>query len=94
MNTFDPNISADEIGQAPMAATKPIYPGFEFMGIRVTYIRSDKQDGWGNHEGDVLSRTLFDISSLHDPIPSKTSGLVKATGIRIILGRHSLWILR
>lgn len=87
-------IDVDETPE-PLPAQEPEtkYPGFQLWGFRVTYIPTDHPSGWCHHEGDVIARSLFSISTLHDPIPGKGGGLVKQTGVRIVVGRHSIWIM-
>lgn len=76
------------------AEQKRLYPGLDFFGWRISYIRSELATGWGSHEGDVLSRTLFDIAALYEPIRVQDGQLPPKMGYRIIVGRHSFWLVR
>lgn len=84
------DVAATEVPAAP----KRQYPGVNILGWRISYIRSEIATGWGNHEGDVLSRTLFDIAALYEPIQMQDSQLPPKMGYRIILGRHSFWFVK
>jgi len=100
MNTSTTARSSQDIQPVDVAATevqaapKRQYPGINFLGWRISYIRSEIATGWGSHEGDVLSRTLFDIAALYEPIRVQDGQLPPKMGYRIIAGRHSFWFVK
>lgn len=95
LNATNNDVIDLETNPEPAPAQEPAktYPGFQLWGLRFTYIATDHPSGWCHHEGDVIARSLFSISTLHDPIPGKGGGLVRQTGVRIVIGRHSIWIM-
>lgn len=82
-----------DIQDAMVVDQKKDFPHFHFLGYRVTYIKSEHPSGWCRPESDFIAKSLFCIESKHEPIPSKTGGLVKASGWRIVAGKHSIWIM-
>jgi hypothetical protein len=64
--------------------------GFRLGRLVVRYIRSLEPTGWGHNEGDVTTATLFAFDVLH---PNLGERFGRATGVRFVLRRHSLWLL-
>lgn len=89
LNTLEP-ASEDAVGQpskpapgAVVAAEMPGVRAFNIWGLRVRHLVS-KEDGWGHDEGDSTSRTIFEISNIYE------NG--RRSAVRIIVGRHSIWV--
>lgn len=64
--------------------------GFRLGRLVVRYIPSHEPTGWGHNEGDITTATVFAVDVLH---PNLGERFGRATGIRFLLRRHSLWIL-
>jgi len=69
------------------------YPGFSFLGWRLSYIKSDNSNGWGHDEGDVMARGVFCLVELREKQPQGTEPL-SAAGWRLVAGQHSFWLMR
>lgn len=69
------------------------YPSISFLGRRLTYIRADTPTGWGHDEGDVLAQSIFSLVKLREKLPHASGALLTA-GWRLVVGRHSLWLMR
>lgn len=69
------------------------YPSISLLGWRLTYIRSDTPTGWGHDEGDVLAQSVFSLVKLKEKLPHASGALLTA-GWRLVVGRHSLWLMR
>ena len=78
-------LSADaaEAAQASVGPAHPQAAGFNIGRLRVRYLKSSMEMGWGHDEGDSTSRTLFEMSNIYEG--------ERRTAFRLLAGKHSLW---
>ena len=70
-------------GATSVTPAHPSARGLNVGRVRVCYLKSTMQMGWGHDEGDSASRTLFALSNIYEAD--------RRTAFRIIAGRHSIW---
>jgi hypothetical protein len=84
---FDGGNATPEAGaQSTSTSIAPAHPtakGIDLGRLRIRYLKSPMEMGWGHDEGDCASRTLFALSHIYEGD--------RRTAFRIIAGRHSLW---
>lgn len=80
----------EALPQAPQADGEASAPtkyrarGMQIGRWRARYLPSNSPNGFGHDEGDATSRSLVELALLYE------AGVAKS--LRLVLGRHSLWL--